>query len=166
VTISIIAAMAANRIIGKDGKIPWHISEDLKRFKKLTTGHTVIMGRKTHESIGKPLPERRNIILTRNHAYTAPGCLVAHTLREAISLSISEKDIFFIGGGEVYLAALPRTGRVYLTVLHAAFEGDTFFPILSVAAWRMTEEEVCTADVRGCCYSFRIYERIAERSIE
>jgi len=143
--INIIAAIGPNRELGKDNKLLWHISEDLKRFKKITTGKTVIMGRKTFESLGKPLPNRTNIIITRDPNYKVEGCLVVHSLKEAINKakikdphfakasrgkqkSKSENEIFIIGGGEIYKQALPYAEKLYLTVVEGQFDADTFFP--------------------------------------
>jgi dihydrofolate reductase len=128
--ISIIAAVAENKAIGKDNKLLWHISEDMQRFKKITTGHPVIMGQKTFESLGRPLPNRTNIVLTLDKSYQAPGCAVVHSLEEAIKVA-SEKDndeIFFIGGGQVYNQAIKFTDKLYLTLVEGDYEADTFFP--------------------------------------
>jgi len=133
--ISIIAAVGPNRELGKDNKLLWHISEDMKRFKELTTGKIVVMGRKTYESLGKPLPNRTNIIITRDPNYKAEGCLVVHSLTEAIKRSKIknqkskiENEVFIIGGGEIYKQALPLADKLYLTVVEGKFEADTFFP--------------------------------------
>jgi dihydrofolate reductase len=124
--LSLIAAMSENRVIGREGKLPWYLPEDLKRFRKLTLGHVVIMGRKTYESIGKPLPNRTNIILTKQTNYHALGTRIEASIEKALSGLSGE--VFIIGGGEVYQQALPRADRIYLTLVHTAIEGDTFFP--------------------------------------
>jgi dihydrofolate reductase len=128
--ISIIAAVAKNRAIGKDNKLLWHISEDLQRFKKITSGHPMIMGQKTFESLGKPLPNRTNIILTLDKSYQALGCIIAHSIEEAVKIA-SEKDkeeIFFIGGGSVYSQAIKFADKLYLTLVEGEYDADTFFP--------------------------------------
>ncbi len=128
--ISIIAAIGPNRELGRNNKLLWHIGEDLKRFKKLTQGHAVIMGRKTYESIGKPLPNRTNIIITHDDKFSAHNCIVVHSIKEAIKIGkdLSPEEIFFIGGGEVYRQALPYAQKLYLTVVEGRYEADTFFP--------------------------------------
>lgn len=127
-TVTIIAAMAENRVIGKDGAMPWHLADDLARFRVITTGHPVIMGRKTFESLGRPLPGRQNIVLTRRKGYTPEGVIVARTLDEALELAGAAREVFICGGGEVYREALPLAGRILLTVIHCDYEGDTVFP--------------------------------------
>lgn len=133
-TISIIAAIGKNRELGKDNKLLWHIPEDMKRFRKLTQGHTVIMGRKTYESIGNPLPNRTNIIITRDHDFKVKGCITAHSLEEAIEIGkkYSPDEIFIIGGGQIYSQALPYTDKLYLTIVEKAYDADTFFPDYSI----------------------------------
>ena len=127
-TLSVIVAMAANRVIGKDNALPWRISEDLKRFKRLTMGHPIIMGRKTHESIGRALPKRRNIVVTRSGA-TFDGCETAVSLEEAIALARTTDDCpFIIGGASLYLEALPIATELHLTTIDEDVEGDTYFP--------------------------------------
>ena len=130
--ISIIAAMGKNRVIGKDGKIPWRLPGDSARFKKITSGHPVIMGRKTFESIGKPLPHRTNIIITRQKKFVAPGCEVVSSLEEAIIRAASfpgAEEVFIIGGGEIYKQAMNVANRIYLTLIEEDFDGDAYFPI-------------------------------------
>lgn len=126
--VTIIAAMAENRVIGKDGVMPWHIPDDLARFKSITMGHPVIMGRKTFESLGRPLPGRQNIVLTRREGYAPEGVTVARTLEEALELAGVAREVFICGGGEVYREALPLAGRILLTVIHGAYGGDAVFP--------------------------------------
>lgn len=136
-TISIIAAISENLIIGNENKLLWHIPEDMQRFKMLTTGHAVIMGRKTYESIGKPLPKRTNIIITRDEDYKTDGCLVVHSLAEAIRLAkelpadakaMAGKKIFIIGGGQIYAQSINLADKLYLTIVKGNFSGDTYFP--------------------------------------
>ncbi len=128
--ISAIAAISENRVLGNKGKIPWHIPEDMKRFRRVTRGHPVIMGRKTYESIGKPLSDRLNIIVTRQEEYHPAGVEIMPDVNKAIDYAQMHEDeeVFIIGGGQVYAAALPRTERLYLTVVKAEFAGDTYFP--------------------------------------
>lgn len=134
-TISIIVAVAENQVIGFDNHLLWHISEDLKRFKCLTLGHHVIMGRKTYESVGKPLPGRINIVVSRQNNLTVEGCLVAKSLEEALELAKQDSELFIIGGGDIYKQALPIADKIYFTRVHAGFPGDTFFPELNLSEW-------------------------------
>ncbi len=128
--VFIIAAISKDRVLGKNGKMPWQIPEDLKRFKQLTTGHVIIMGRKTFESIGKPLPNRTNIVITRDKNYQSKGVLVVHSFEEALNeaKNIEKEEIFIIGGGKIYQQALSFADKIYLTIVEGTFEGDTFFP--------------------------------------
>lgn len=133
--ISIIAAIGKNRELGKDNKLLWHIPDDFKRFKEITSGHPVIMGRKTYESIGKPLPDRTNIIITRDANYKVGGCLVTHSLEKAIEIAQSSiakakkgKEIFIIGGGQIYQQAIDIADKLYLTIVEGKYSADTFFP--------------------------------------
>jgi len=158
--ISVIAAMSQNRIIGRDGALPWHLPTDLARFKSITTGHTVIMGRKTFESVGQPLPNRRTIVITRNNDYQCAGVLIAHSLDEALNHAAREDEIFILGGEAVYRIALPRADRLYLTIIHATIEGDTHFPPFDPDQWELVEDERHEPDDRHAyAFSFRRYER-------
>lgn len=125
--LSIIAAIGDNRELGKNNTLLWHIPQDMKRFKALTTGHTVIMGRKTYESIGIPLPNRTNIIITNDKKFTAPGCIIAHSLDEAIQKS-KDTETFIIGGASIYSQAIDRADKLYLTKVKGTFDADTYFP--------------------------------------
>lgn len=159
--ISIIVAVAQNNVIGNQNQLIWHISEDLQFFKKTTLGHAVIMGRKTFESIGKPLPKRKNIIITRNSNFNTNGCIIANSLNEAIDAAKPDDEIFIIGGGTVYREALNIADKVYLTRIHKDYEGDTFFPELNTSEW----EEIERTDFeRGekfeYPFSFITYKRI------
>lgn len=138
--ISIIAAVASNGVIGGENRLLWHISEDLKYFKALTTGHPVVMGRKTWESLGRPLPGRTNVVVTRQ-AYEAPGCRVVHALEEAFALFAPQEEVFVIGGAEIYAQALPHADRLFLTQVHHPYEGDTRFPEWERSQWRLVEQE-------------------------
>lgn len=161
--VSIIAALAENRVIGVNNTLPWRLPNDLKHFRRLTTGHAIVMGRKNYESIGKPLPERTNIVVTRNRDYRASGCLVAHSLDEALTLARGDPEIFVIGGAEIYREALPRAGRLYLTEVHATVAGDTFFPEIERNDWKETARERHEADDKHAyAYSFVVLERIKQ----
>ena len=140
--ISMIAAMANNRVIGLDNKMPWHLPADLQHFKKVTTGKPVIMGRKTFESIGRPLPGRRNIIITRNSEYTAQGIEVVTTPDAALELVATTEEVMIIGGGNIYEQFLPKAERLYLTFIDLDVKGDTQFPDYNkVANWYVKEEQ-------------------------
>ncbi|MDP2946339.1 MAG: dihydrofolate reductase [bacterium] len=147
VKISIIVAMAKNWVIGRGGDLPWHLNADLKRFKNLTAGHAVIVGRKTHESIikrlGHPLVDRKTIIITRQLNYSVPSeCKVAPSWNNAIKLVCDEQEIFVIGGAEIYRLAIPYAKRIYLTKVHAKCTGDTFFPVYNTTEWQEIFSEV------------------------
>lgn len=158
-TISIIAAIGEKRELGKDNKLLWHIPEDLRRFKVLTKGHAVIMGRKTYESIGKPLPDRLNIIITRDTSYTVQGAVVVHSLQEAMQNTESRikpclpagrnselpAEIFIIGGGQIYKEALPVADTLYLTIVQGSFQADTYFPDYS-AFTKVISKETKTSE--------------------
>ena len=148
--IALVVAMAENRVIGKENKLIWHLPADLKFFKNLTTGHPIIMGRKTFESIGKPLPNRTNIVITRQADFTAEGCMVAHSLTEALMLAQQlDSDIFVIGGAEIYKQAMFLADTIYLTEVHHTFEGDTFFPEIDSVLWQETSREEHKADEKN-----------------
>lgn len=158
--ISIIAAVAENNVIGANNQLIWHISDDLKRFKALTTGHHIIMGRKTFESIGKPLPKRTNIIVSRNPNYKVEGCIVVPSLEAAIELSASEAEVFIIGGGELYRQAMSLTKKIYLTKVYRVFEGDTFFPKIDIKDWKILSREGVKIDEKsGVEYEFVNFEK-------
>jgi dihydrofolate reductase len=138
-----IAAMARGRVIGHGNTLPWRVPEDLRFFKKMTVGHSIIMGRKTYESTGKPLPQRRNIVITRQPGYAAPGCEVVGTLEDAVAAArTSDPEPFIIGGAEIYRQALPTLTRMYLTFIDREVPGDAFFPEYDPAQWRETERRV------------------------
>ncbi len=141
-SLVMIAAAGENNALGKDNDLIWHLPDDFKRFKSLTTGHKIIMGRKTFESFPKPLPNRFHIIITRNKDYRVdhPECQVVHNLDEALKLVSEEAMAFIIGGGEIYTQALPHSDRIELTRVHASFEADTFFPHIDPAHWELIQE--------------------------
>jgi len=160
--ISIIAAMAKNRVIGRQGDIPWRIPGEQKMFKKITLGHAVIMGRKTFESLDQLLRDRTNIIVTRQKDYRAQGCRVAHDFATAIKCCpADEKEAFICGGGQLYHEALPLADRIYLTVIPREISGDTYFPDFSLTEFRVKQSE--SIQVEGVePYNFFIYERITQ----
>lgn len=139
--ISIIVAVAQNGVIGGNNSLLWHISEDLQRFKRITTGHPVIMGRKTFESMGRPLPKRENVIITRQEGYVQEGCRVANSIEEAIAMFPAEEEVFIIGGGEIYRQAMPLADRFYLTTVHHDYEGDTTYPDWDKSQWTEVSRE-------------------------
>ena len=137
--LSIIVAAAANGVIGRDNQLPWHLPADLRHFKQTTMGKPILMGRKTWESIGRPLPGRTNIVITRDSDYSAAGCVVVNSIDAAMEAAGSQDEIMVIGGAELYRQVLPRTDSVYLTRIHEDFEGDTVFPELNTSEWREVE---------------------------
>lgn len=159
--ISLIVAMASNRVIGLDNQMPWHLSADLKRFKKITLGSAIVMGRKTFESIGKPLPGRTNIIISRNPAYKPEGCLVVNDIETALKTACQNaENIFVIGGSELYQALLPIADTLYITQIHKEFQGDTVFPPIDAHHWRETEREDIADDPEASfSYSFLKLEK-------
>lgn len=163
--ISIIAAVATNGTIGRNNDLPWHLSADLKRFKALTTGHHLILGRRTWESIGgKPLPGRPHVVVTRDPSFTASGAIVVHTLEEALQIAAAAHDpeAFIGGGSHIFEQALHNADRMYITRVHAHVEGDTFFPEFDdVSEWSLTDAEHFDADEKNDYpYSFLTYDRV------
>ncbi len=153
--ISLIVAMAKNRIIGKDNKMPWHLPADLAHFKKITLGKPVIMGRKTFQSIGKPLPGRQNIVVSQSLNYVSDGIDVTQSLEDAIVIAGNVAEIIIIGGGNIYRQMLPRAQRLYLTYIDAEIEGDTQFPQYEHLGWEKSQEEQHAADEKNVyAYSF------------
>jgi dihydrofolate reductase len=156
--VYLVAAVAANGVIGAGGKLPWRLPEDLKHFKALTLGHPVIMGRKTWESLGKALPGRENIVVTRAAGYEAPGASVASSLDGALALCAGEPTVFVIGGGELYAEALPVADGLVLTEIQRDYAGDARFPPYDRAAWRETQRKPQTG-ADGLRFDFVLYER-------
>jgi dihydrofolate reductase len=153
--ISIIVAIAQNNVIGNNNQLIWHIPGDLKRFKLITMGHAVVMGRKTYESIGKPLPGRKNVIISRQNNFKAEGCQVYEFFEKALESLKTEEEIFIIGGGEIYRLAMPLAHRIYLTKIHKNFPGDTFFPEINQEEWKILHEELISDDEKaGFSYSY------------
>ena len=160
--VSLIVAAAANDVIGVDNRLPWHLPEDLRRFRDITMGKPIVMGRRTHESIGRALPGRRNVVLSRRPGYAAEGCEVVGGLDAALALLREAEEVMVIGGAALYREALPLASRIYLTRLHRPFDGDTRFPSLDNADWRAVEREDFPADgERELGYSYLTLERKA-----
>ena len=158
--ITLIAAASENNVLGKENKLIWHISDDLKRFKQLTEGHSVIMGRKTFESMPSALPKRINIILTKNKNYIAKNALIAHSKEEALALTGNDNNPFIIGGGEIYSLFLPLANTIELTRIHHFFDGDSFFPEISTTEWVLIKvENQKVKDGQPYKYSYLTYER-------
>ena len=159
--ISIVVAMDTNGVIGKDNELPWRLPADLQHFKKTTMGKPILMGRKTWESIGRPLPGRTNIVITRDSGYQAEGCVVVNSIDAAMAAASEQDEVMVIGGAEFYRQVLPRTDTIYLTRIHETFEGDTVFPELDVADWREVECSDRLADEKNPHdYSFIRLERV------
>jgi dihydrofolate reductase len=159
-TVSLIVAMADGRVIGRDGQLPWRLSADLQRFKRLTMGHHIIMGRKTYESIGRLLPGRTTVIVTRQTDLDVPGAIVVHSLDQALQVAAGDPEAFIVGGGEIYRQALPLVDRIYRTIVHAEVEGDAVFPALDEDQWVMMNNERHDTDDRNEYeYSFQVLER-------
>jgi dihydrofolate reductase len=157
--ISIIAAVARNRAIGRANRMPWRLPEDLKRFRRLTLGHAVVMGRRTFDSIGKPLPGRDNIVVTRSRDWSHPGCRAADSIEAALGSTPTSQEAFVIGGAEIYRLALPRAARLYLTEIERDFDGDAFFPEFDRSRWREVSRESRVLDgPEGFAYHFVVYE--------
>lgn len=154
--------MDKNRVIGKDNQIPWYLPADLKFFKRTTLGRHVLMGRKNYQSIGKPLPKRTNVVITRNPFFVSSGCIVVHSLEEALQVAHDnqEEEVFIIGGGEIYSQAMPLTQKMYLTEIDAEFDGDVFFPEFDESEWEVVSEEHYEPDEKNeFPFTVRIYER-------
>lgn len=158
--LTIIAAIANNNALGKDNQLIWHLSADLKRFKKLTTGHHIIMGRKTFESIGKPLPNRTTIIITRNKDYKQKDCLVADSLESAIKMVKNDSSPYIIGGAQIYKEAISIVDKLDITYVHHDFEADVFFPKIDLSIWKETSRKSFKPDDKNKYnYSFISYIR-------
>jgi dihydrofolate reductase len=158
--LSLIVAMAENHVIGRDNSLPWRLPNDLKHFRQLTMGHPIIMGRKNHQSIGRPLPGRTNIVVTRARDFAAPGCIVVHSLEDAIKAARTDAEPFIIGGAELYGQTLARAQRLYLTQVHAEIPGDVCFPALQWNEWRELSRDRHEPDAEHAfAYSFVTLER-------
>ena len=158
--VTIVVAIGENNAIGKNNELLWYLPKDLRHFKTITKGHTVIMGRKTFESVGKPLPNRRNIIITRNTDLAIEGTEVVHTLEEALELCKQDEEVFIIGGAEIYKMAMQHTDKIYLTVVHENFEADAFFPEIDHNLWLETaSEKHLPDDKNNLSFTFSTLER-------
>jgi len=158
--VSIVVAIAENYAIGKNNQLLWHMPADLKHFKQITSGHTVIMGRRTYDSVGKPLPNRRNIIITRQNI-SIPGCEVVKSVDEALGLCAGEEEVFIVGGAEIYKLAMDQSDRIYLTIVHHSFDADTVFPEIDYMQWKETVREDHQPDEKHkYSYSFITLDRI------
>ncbi|MBL4676972.1 MAG: dihydrofolate reductase [Mucilaginibacter sp.] len=158
-TISIIVAIAENNAIGKNNQLLWHMPNDLKHFKEITSGRTIIMGRKTFDSVGRPLPKRRNIVVTRQDI-EIPGCEVVKSIDEGLALCAGEDEVFIGGGAEIYRQAMDKTDRIYLTIIHKEFDADTFFPEIDYSQWNEVSRERHEPDEKNPLpYSFITLER-------
>ncbi len=158
--LSLIVAMAANRTIGINNQMPWHLSADLKKFKKITMGQPIIMGRKTFESIGRPLPGRKNIIISHNPDYQQQGCLVFNDLDSALQSCAESNEVFVIGGATLYAATLVRADRLYITEIQQTFDGDTWFPEIEQEQWQeVAREDINDDNSVDFNYSFIVYEK-------
>ena len=159
--VSIIVAISENNAIGKDNQLLWHLPADLKHFKEITTGHPIIMGRKTYDSIGRPLPNRRNIVITRQKDLTIANVEVVHDLSEAIALFKEDEEIFVIGGAEIYKHTLALANIIYLTTVHENYEADAYFPTINQNDWKEIEKEHHNADEKNSiAYTFSTLQRI------
>lgn len=161
--ITIIAAIAKNNALGKNNDLIWHLPADLKRFKQITTGHYILMGRNTFESIGKPLPNRTTIIITRNRHYFKDGCLIANSLENAIELAKDQENIFIIGGAQIYKEAMAKNiaNQLDITLVHKEFEADVYFPEIDKNVWKEIKREDFKADEKNkYAYSFISYQKI------
>jgi dihydrofolate reductase len=161
--LSIIAALSSNNVIGRDNDLPWHQSADLKRLKALTMGHHMIMGRRTYDSVGRPLPGRTFVVITRDPDWSVEGVQAVHSLEEAIQLAAGDEEPFIAGGAQIFEQAIHRADRMYLTRIHAEIEGDTLFPDFDdVSEWQLTDSEHFEADEKNDYpFSFLTYDRVA-----
>ncbi len=165
--ISIIVAHSTNNVIGKDGGMPWHLSEDLKHFKAITMGKPIIMGRLTHESIGRALPGRKNIVVTRQADYQADGCDVVSCPADALRMAGAADEVMVIGGGQLYARFLRRADRIYRTRIEAEIDGDTFFPQLDASEWQVSESEVFSKNAeREWGFVCEVLDRCNEPSVQ
>ena len=159
--ISLIAAMDENRLIGANNALPWHLPADLQHFKAMTMGKPILMGRKTYDSIGRPLPGRTNVVITRDKNWHVDGCVVAHSIEEALA-SVDAEEVMVMGGASFYEQMISRAGRLYITRIHGQYEGDAWFPEYESDDWRLVSKEYFSADdVNPVGHSFLLYEKLA-----
>jgi len=160
--ISHLVAASENNVIGKDNQIPWHLPNDLKFFKNKTWGMPVVMGRNTYESLDKPLPGRINVVITGKHDWTREGVSVAHTIDEAIKMACDTdcKELFIIGGGEIFRQSIDMANRIYLTRVHATIDGNVFYPVFDESKWKLVSQDARQADEKHAyAYTFQVWER-------
>jgi dihydrofolate reductase len=163
--LALIAALARNGVIGRNGALPWRLAADLKRFRALTMGHHIVMGRKTYQSIGRPLPGRESVVISRNAQFSAPGCLRANSLAQALALARADDEVFVIGGAALYRDALPLAQRLYLTEVAVEVAGDTFFPAFDRSHWReISREHVPAGADNELPSDFAVYDRVVASS--
>lgn len=162
--ISLLVAMDKNQLIGKDNDLPWRLPADLAYFKRVTMGHPIIMGRKTYDSIGRPLPGRENIIVTRDTSYKAEGCKVIHSIEEIVKMNQqTDQELFVIGGAEIFKEILPHSDRLYITEINEGFDGDTYFPTFDKAKWKViSKEQGIKNEKNPYDYTFLVYEKIPQ----
>lgn len=159
--VSILVAKSKNDVIGKNNQLPWHLPADLKHFKDLTMGHHMIMGRKTFESIGKPLPGRTSVIITRQKDYKAPGCIVVSSIEDALKACVNDDEVFIIGGGEIFKETMNTADKIYLTEIGEEFEGDVFLPKIDLLKWKLIQKQTFKPDEKNKYgYCFCEYERV------
>jgi dihydrofolate reductase len=164
--VSLIVAVSDNGVIGRSGQLPWHLSRDLRRFKRRTLGHHILMGRRTYESIGRPLPGRQGIVITRDPQFQAEGYLVVQSLPEALQCTGDDDEVFVVGGRQIYELALSQAQRLYWTQVHAQVDGDILFPDIDWLQWQLLEEEAFAADDRNehpC--TFRVFQRVSSETV-
>jgi len=158
--LSLIVAISDNQIIGREGQLPWHLSADLQRFKQLTMGHHIVMGRKTYDSIGRQLPGRTSIVLTRQSDWAVEGVVTATDFESALTQAGDDEEVFVIGGSQIYQLALPLVDRLYVTRVHATVQGDTYFPDITTDQWQLKQTDSFAADEKNDHdYSFLVYQR-------
>jgi dihydrofolate reductase len=160
--LSLLLAVSENNVIGRDNKLPWHLPDDLKYFKNLTWGMPILMGRKTFDSIGKPLPGRKSIVVTRNRDWQHEGVEIVYSINDAVNKAgnFGAKEIFVIGGAEIFSEALPAANKIYLTRIHQEFEGDVFFSPINHHEWRLISSRFCTADEKNAYdHTYQVWER-------
>jgi dihydrofolate reductase len=159
--IMAIVAMAENRVIGHNKQLPWHMPADLQHFKTITMGKPIIMGRHTYQSIGRPLPGRLNVVITRDPEFHAPGCVVVYSIASALEAVSYSDDVFIIGGASLFEHAIPRLQRIYLTIIHHEFDGDTHFPELDMTQWKESDKKLFPADEKNpYAYTFVTLDRV------
>jgi dihydrofolate reductase (trimethoprim resistance protein) len=160
IKISLIVAMDKNRVIGKDNDLPWRLPKEFEYVKKTTMGHTIIMGRKNFESIGRALPGRKNVILTRDKTFSFEGCIIAHSIRDVFDLCKNDEEVFIFGGEQIYEMFLPYVEKMYITKIDYAFEGDTFFPEVNYEEWNeVSVEQGITDEKNPYKYHYHVYEK-------